>query len=1281
MLVSALGLGVGERVAAAATKTAAPAGPIPYSYRPNVTVCATPLPDVAGGKPVRASSSVAGKDTPFNGNDGYELSKRAPANSQFPHWWQVDLEGYFDLSGTQIVWPSQGASYTYRIEASTDGTTWSTFVNRVDNATDTRIRQDTFAAQNVRFVRVTLLAVSGTNLVGFCDFQAFGKLRAGSDVALAKIAYASSGDQAANAIDGSDSTKWTADGLYWRVDLLAKHDLKGVEVTWAEDGVRYDYVVETSVDKSTWKTVVDRSANTSRSKVQSASFTESGVMYVRLRMIGVDDGHPARFSEFKVLATQTDVALKKPASASSNDSAAVRANDGDQASAWVAANGDPQWWMVDLGSLHDLNTIRTRWEADVAYRFTVEASADKQTWTKIVDRSSNTATSQPYSDTVTATGVRYVRVNFISAGGWWAGLRACEVLGRPSAMIDVALNKPASASSNDSVAARANDGDQQSIWIAANANPQWWMVDLGAPHDLNTIRTRWEANAAYRFTVEASADKQTWTKIVDRSTNTATSQPYSDTVTATGVRYVRVNFISAGGWWAGLRACEVLGRPSASNAALARPTYTNDTEAYANREKGNDGSESTSFEFLGYGDPYVYKVDLLQQFDISGIEIAWSTFGTRSPYRVEASPDNTQWTSLLPATTATSVNSNSVSAQKVRFVRVLVPSTHDSYKSGIQRLKVLGAPSAAVNLAAGRGVKKKRETNVLRWRVELAGLAKLESIQIDWQDPSIVGEYTVDVSSDSQTWVPAVKFSGPAAQSEASRRLRAHQVRFVRVTAPIPSGTAVEPGLVSLAVTGTMMRDESILDLEARKSFDYFWELANTDQNSGGFGLITERTGRPEPTSTSGTGFGLAALVIGADRGWVTREAAYDRALGTLNTLLSLEHRFGVLYHYYNRDDGTVYYWDDAGRSEVGLIDTQLMLNGVIVAGEYFGGEVKTKADELYRRVDWASFRDAQTNLYHMSYFDETDEFKYFWSWSSEAKLMYVLGAGSPTHPVPPEMFYAFERHEGTYGETYPSLINTWFGSLFTYQFAEIFADFRNSKDSQGVDWWRNAVLATKTHKEYATREDANFRTFGPDMWGMSASMTPSGQYSSAVGAPPSGYSNTSHENDGTVSPDGAGGSLAMDPQSVTRVLDNCYYNYPEAWGTYGFLNALNFDWQPAWVSDEEFALDKGAALVSIENHRSGLLWRLFMQNSYVLDGLKKVGIVYAPNSTPLDVAIAAAQIVLDRVTAANPSAPAVGQLSAAIRTAQKARLDATTQEEVTEAAAVLKAATDGVVE
>ncbi|MFJ5779782.1 glucoamylase family protein [Streptomyces sp. NPDC093094] len=597
---------------------------------------------------------------------------------------------------------------------------------------------------------------------------------------------------------------------------------------------------------------------------------------------------------------------------------------------------------------------------------------------------------------------------------------------------------------------------------------------------------------------------------------------------------------------------------------------------------------------------------------------------------------------------------------------------------------MLGTLSAPKNLAAGRALSAESNAVPSWWTVEFAGLTSLQSVQITWQNPAVVGEYTVEVSSDNHTWVPAVRFRGPAAQSGVQQRLRAHNVRFVRVRVPRGAGKAT-----ALDVRGTVTRDEAVLELEARKSFDYFWELANTDPNSAGFGLVTERTGRhdpsstttPEPTSTSGTGFGLAALVIGAERGWKTREEAAQRALGTLNTLLALDERFGVLYHYYDRNSGEVWNWEDAGRSEVGLIDTQLMLNGVIVAGEYFGGEVKAKADELYDRINWSSFRDTTPgptyNWYHMSYFDDIEGFRYHWKFSSEAKLMYVLGAGAPTpaHAVTPEMFYAFERHIAAYGETYPPIVNTWFGSLFTYQFAEIFADFRHSEDKNKIDWWRNAVVATKTHKEYAARED-RFLTFGPDMWGMSACMTPSEKYSSKVGAPPSGYNNDSHENDGTVSPDGAGGSLAMDPEGVTRVLNNCYYNYPETWGTYGFLNALNFE-EPDWVSHEEFALDKGAALVSIENDRSGLLWRMFMKNSNVLAGLEKCEIKYSVNTTPLDVAIAEAQIALDRATAASPPRSDAGELSGAISAARDARLDATTPEAVTQAAAALKGVTD----
>ena len=1153
VFASVLGIRTGSRAEADpipnGLQSPSPTSAVPYySYSPNNPVDSSPFPDLAVGGPSSSNSFTVGADTPSNANDGSLSTAWSAADQQGSAWWKVDLQGYFDLSGTRIVWPAPPATYAYRIEASVDDATWATVATKTADSTSARVSEDVFQTKGVRFLRVTFTSVTGAKAAGFCDFRAFGSVHPGSDVALAKSAWASTGYPPAHAVDGSATTSWDADGLYWRVDLQAKYDVSGIEVTWAQDNVAYQYTVEVSSDKATWTTAVDRSRNASRSQVQADSLTAAGVMFVRLRMIGVQAGRQAAFQELKVFGTfspGTDVALNKTATASSGGSPG-NANDGSERTLWLAADGQPAWWMVDLGAAYDLNTVRTTWESpSAAYQYTVEASADSTTWTRIVDRSSNTTTTQPFTDPVTATGVRYVRVNFLGAGGWWAALRECQVLGTPSG-----------------------------------------------------------------------------------------------------------------------------GAPGGGNVAQGKPSFTNDAAAYGNRGLGNDGSASTAFAFTSYGTPYVYRLDLRRSYDISAFEITWSGFGRSAPYEIQVSADSVTWASVVKRT-ATAVNTNPVTAKRIRFVKVLVPSTGDCYASGIRHLKVLATPSPAADLAAGRRILGKHDGTHRWWVVELAGLADIESVRIGWTN-SRPGDHTVEVSSDNHTWVKGASLSGPG---NGPTRLHVRNVRSVRIGVPASAGG---PAVSDLQVMGTLALDETVLDLEAKGSFEYFWQFANTDTKHGTYGLISDTSDLAGPASSSATGFGLGALVIGAERGWVPLEQARQRALGTLTTLTSLQSVHGVLYHYYDRTTGEPWVWppsEGGAKSEVGLIDTQLMLNGVIAAGEYFGGQVKTLADQLYHQVDWEAFRDPNTNQFHMSYLTDTQEFVYLWQWSAEQKIMYVLGAGSPTHPVDPSMFYAFTRHAGTYGD-YPSLINTWFGSLFTYQFAENVVDFRNSVDGQGVDWWRNAVLATETNRQYATDQDQNFRTFGPNMWGMTASDSPTG-YNSAFGAAPSGTDNGQQQNDGTLSPDGAAGSVAMDPANATAVLDNIYYNHPRAWGTYGFKNALNLDVEPAWYSDRWFALDKGIALYAIENHRSGLIWRLFMQNTDVINGLKRLQIQYAPSTTALETAITEARIALDRAGAARPAprSAAVNQLTASISAAQAILIAGPTQQGI--AGAVQQLAAD----
>ncbi|MGG4034709.1 glucoamylase family protein [Paenibacillus cisolokensis] len=395
--------------------------------------------------------------------------------------------------------------------------------------------------------------------------------------------------------------------------------------------------------------------------------------------------------------------------------------------------------------------------------------------------------------------------------------------------------------------------------------------------------------------------------------------------------------------------------------------------------------------------------------------------------------------------------------------------------------------------------------------------------------------------------------------------------------------------------------DDPLLEEESRKSFEFFWKEANTDPASKGYGLIRDRApGNPNLSSVASVGFGLTALAIGAERGWITREEAKERALGTLNTLWNhAEQINGFYYHFLNMNDAT-----RAGNSEVSIIDTAIALCGAIVAGEYFGGEIKELAEQIYERVDWNWYRDPERNLFYMGYHPE-EGFKGHWDFYAEQLMLYFLAAGSPTYPLDENMFYSFIRHTGSYGDSEP-FIHSWFGSIFTYQFSHAWFDLRDKVDKQGVDWWENSVNASKAARLFAIDQAETFSTFGPDAWGLTASDGPRG-YEGKYGAAPSGYSNDAHFVDGTLPPAGALGSIVFTPEESIAALKH-YYTFPDLIGEYGLKDAYNTAVSPAWYARDVIGIDKGITLLMIENYRAGFVWEWFMKNEYVKKGMEIVG-------------------------------------------------------------------------
>ncbi|MCI8411802.1 MAG: hypothetical protein HFJ40_05155, partial [Clostridia bacterium] len=367
---------------------------------------------------------------------------------------------------------------------------------------------------------------------------------------------------------------------------------------------------------------------------------------------------------------------------------------------------------------------------------------------------------------------------------------------------------------------------------------------------------------------------------------------------------------------------------------------------------------------------------------------------------------------------------------------------------------------------------------------------------------------------------------------------------------------------------------------------------------SDGYGLIRDKAmcaQHSDIASTASVGYGLAALIIGVKRGWISYEKAYKRVNRTLDTFLkNVEVKNGFYYHFINMNSGKRE-WN----CEISIIDTAIFICGAIVAGEFFQGEVKEKAEELYTRINWEWYRNKENNYFYMGYKPENG-FWGQWDMYAEQLMLYVLGVASPTFPINKEMYYNIKKEKADYGEI-KDIIYTYCGTLFTYQFSHAWIDFRNTKDKNGIDWFDNSIKATLANRKYCIENSKRFKTFGKDSWGLTACLGPNG-YSGGYGSRPC-VANIDFENDGTVTPCGAAGSVVFTPELSIKALENYYNNFPKLWGKYGFIDAYNLE-NGEWYSNEIIGIDKGISMIMIENYLTQFVWKYFMKNKYVQNGL-----------------------------------------------------------------------------
>lgn len=279
---------------------------------------------------------------------------------------------------------------------------------------------------------------------------------------------------------------------------------------------------------------------------------------------------------------------------------------------------------------------------------------------------------------------------------------------------------------------------------------------------------------------------------------------------------------------------------------------------------------------------------------------------------------------------------------------------------------------------------------------------------------------------------------------------------------------------------------DKLLLKELKGSYNFFIKEVNLNKNSQGYGLIRDKDMyADEIASIASVGYGLAALIIGAKRKWIKYEKAYERVNKTLDTFLNnVEGKNGFYYHFVNMNTGKRE-WN----CEISIIDTAIFICGAIAAGEFFQSEVKEKAEELYKRINWEWYRNKENNLFYMGYKPE----KGFWGqWDmyAEQLMLYVLGTASPTFPTNKEMYNAIRKEKADY-ENIKDIIYTYCGTLFTYQYSHAWIDFKDKKDFEGIDWFDNSIKATLANRKYCIKNSKKFKTYGENSWGLTACVGP----------------------------------------------------------------------------------------------------------------------------------------------------------------------------------------------
>ena len=433
--------------------------------------------------------------------------------------------------------------------------------------------------------------------------------------------------------------------------------------------------------------------------------------------------------------------------------------------------------------------------------------------------------------------------------------------------------------------------------------------------------------------------------------------------------------------------------------------------------------------------------------------------------------------------------------------------------------------------------------------------------------------------------------------------------------------------LMSAPVTAVTrpLSDDELLTMVQEAHFRYYWEGAHPVA-----GLARENIpGDDDLVATGASGFGIMAILVGAERGFVTRQAAAERMLRIVEFLERADRFHGAWPHFLNGKTGKVI--PLFGRYDDGadLVETAFLTQGLLAARQYFNGAQPTertiarKITELWEAIEWSWFRRTPDGEF------------LFWHWSpdyawhidhpligfNETLITYILAIASPTHGVPPSMYYSgwasqseravrYRRgwgqttdgdHYGNgrayYGITLPVGVGVG-GPLFFTHYSFMGFD-PHALNDRWTNYFENNLALARINRAYAIDNPGGYRGYGANAWGFTASDDPWG-YAAHEPKP--------NQDNGTITPTGALASFPYAPDAAAMALKHYYRDFGKTiWSEFGFRDAFNPS--EGWVAPIYMGLNQAPVTVMIENYRTGLIWRLFMANPEIrraLDGIRR---------------------------------------------------------------------------